>query len=135
MEWLKPFMTQRKYRQGDVLFKKGDAANEMFLTVSGKFLVTEIGVELPPGNPMGELGFLTPNRQRTATVVCTEAAQVLTIGYDRLLELYFQNPQFGYYFLVLTSQRLLQNIAQLQGIIEQNKIKQEAESASLAGCY
>src|SRR5208282_6380680 len=40
MEWLKPFMTQRKYRQGDVLCKKGDAANEMFLTVSGKFLVT-----------------------------------------------------------------------------------------------
>jgi len=34
MEWLKPFMTQRKYRQGDVLCKKGDAANEMFLTVS-----------------------------------------------------------------------------------------------------
>ena len=35
MEWLKPFMTQRKYRQGDVLFKKGDAANEMFLTGQG----------------------------------------------------------------------------------------------------
>ena len=26
-------------------------------------------------------------------------------------------PQFGYYFLVLTSQRLLQNIARLEGII------------------
>ncbi len=142
MEWLKPFMTQRKYRQGDVLCKKGDAANEMFLTVSGKFLVSEIGVELPPGSPMGELGFLTPNNQRTATIVCTEAAQVLTISYDRLLELYFQNPQFGYYFLVLTSQRLLQNnarlegiieqnkmnIARLEGIIEQNEIKQQAET-------
>ena len=122
MEWLKPFMTQRKYRQGDVLCKKGDAANEMFLTVSGKFLVTEIGVELPPGSPMGELGFLTPNNQRTATVECTQAAQVLFITYDRLLELYFQNPQFGYYFLVLTSQRLLQNIARQVGIIEQNKM-------------
>ena len=147
MEWLKPFMTQRKYRQGDVLCKKGDAANEMFLTVSGKFLVSEIGVELPPGSPMGELGFLTPNNQRTATIVCTEAAQVLTISYDRLLELYFQNPQFGYYFLVLTSQRLLQNIARLEGIIEQNKmgiarlegiieqnkIKQQAETASTTG--
>lgn len=143
MEWLKPFMTQRKYRQGDVLCKKGEAANEMFLTVSGKFLVTEIGVELPPGSPMGELGFLTPNNQRTATIECTEAAQVLTISYDRLLELYFQNPQFGYYFLVLTSQRLLQNIARsegiikqnkmniarLEGIIEQNNIKQQAGSA------
>jgi hypothetical protein len=146
MEWLKPFMTQRKYRQGDVLCKKGDAANE-FLTVSGKFLVTEISVELPPGSPMGELGFLTPDNRRTATIECTEAAQVLTISYDRLLELYFQNPQFGYYFLVLTSQRLLQNIARLEGIIaqnkmniarlegviEQNKIKQQGETAGTAG--
>src|ERR1700686_2367390 len=24
MEWLKPFMTERKYRKGDILFKKGD---------------------------------------------------------------------------------------------------------------
>ena len=48
MEWLKPFMTERKYRKGDKLFSKGDAANEMFLTVTGKFLVTEIGVEHPP---------------------------------------------------------------------------------------
>jgi Cyclic nucleotide-binding domain len=133
MEWLKPFMTQRKYRQGDVLCKKGDAANEMFLTVSGKFLVTEIGVELPPGSLLGELGFLTPNNLRTATVECTEAAQVLVITYDRLLELYFQNPQFGYYFLVLTSRRLLQNTARLEGIIEQNKIKQQAETASTTG--
>jgi CRP-like cAMP-binding protein len=117
MEWLKPFMTQRKYRQGDVLFKKGDAANEMFLTVAGKFLVVEIGVELPPGRLMGELGFLTPNNRRTATVKCTEVGQVLTITYEKLLELYFQNPQFGYYFLVLTSQRLLQNIARLEGIV------------------
>jgi hypothetical protein len=123
MEWLKPFMTQRKYRQGDVLFKKGDAANEMFLTVSGKLMVTEFGIELPPGSPVGELGFLTPNNRRTATVECTEAAQVLTITYERLLELYFQNPQFGYYFLVVTSQRLLQNIARAERIIEQNKIE------------
>src|SRR6202048_5036562 len=40
MEWLKPFMTERKYRKGDILFKKDETANEMFLTVTGKFLVT-----------------------------------------------------------------------------------------------
>jgi Cyclic nucleotide-binding domain len=123
MDWLKPFMTQRKYREGEVLCKNADVANEMFLTVSGKFLVTEFGIELPSGSPVGELGFLTPNNQRTATVECMEAAQVLTITYERLLELYFQNPQFGYYFLVLTSQRLLQNIARAEGTIEQNKVE------------
>src|SRR6201990_1555883 len=26
LEWLKPFMTERKYRKGDVLFRKDDAA-------------------------------------------------------------------------------------------------------------
>jgi hypothetical protein len=64
------------------LCKKGDVANEMFLTVSGKFLVTEFGIELPPGSPVGELGFLTPNNLRTATVEFMEAAQVLTITYE-----------------------------------------------------
>src|SRR6266576_3253969 len=121
MEWLKPFMTERKYRKGDVLFKKDDAANEMFLTVTGKFLVKEIKVELPPGRLMGELGFLSPDNRRTATVECTEAGHVLTITYEKLLEIYFQNPQFGYYFLVLTSQRLLENIARLEGIVVQEK--------------
>lgn len=121
MEWLKPFMTERKYRKGDVLFRKGDAANEMLLTVTGKFLVKEISVELPPGRLMGELGFLTPNNRRTGTIECLEDAQVLSITYERLLELYFQNPQFGYYFLVLTSQRLLENIARLEGTVAQQQ--------------
>ena len=122
MEWLKPFMTERKYRQGDYLFRKGDAANEMFMTITGKFLVREFNVELPPGSLMGELGFLTPNNRRTATIECLEAGQVLTIQYDKLLEIYFQNPEFGYYFLILTSQRLLENNAKLEAIIAQNKI-------------
>ena len=83
----------------------------MFLTVTGQFLVTEFDVELPPGSLMGELGFLSPDNRRTATIECTEDGQVLTITYEKLLEIYFQNPQFGYYFLVLTSHRLLENIA------------------------
>jgi Cyclic nucleotide-binding domain len=129
MEWLRPFMTERKYRKGDVLFKKNDAANEMLLTVTGKFLVKEIGVELPPGQLMGEFGFLTPDNRRTATIECIEDGHVLTIEYEKLLEIYFQNPQFGYYFLVLTSQRLLENIKRLEGIVAQNQAAQQAAAA------
>jgi hypothetical protein len=129
MDWLKPFMGRRKYRKGDVLFRKGQIADEMFLTVTGKFLVSEIGVELPPGRLMGELGFLTPNNKRTGTVECVEDGDVLTITYDRLLEIYFQNPEFGYFFLRLSSDRLLQNIARLEGVIEQNKVKLQAVTA------
>jgi CRP-like cAMP-binding protein len=117
MDWLKPFMNRRHYRHGDVLFRKGQPADEMYLTVTGKFLVAEIGVELPPGRLMGELGFVTPNNRRTQTVRCIEDGEVLAISYDRLLEIYFENPEFGYYFLRLASDRLLQNNARLEGII------------------
>jgi len=121
MDWLKPFMTRRQYRKDDVLFRKGDRANEMFFTVTGKFLVTELGIELPPGRLVGELGFLAPDNRRTQSLECTEDGQVLAITYERLLEIYFQNPEFGYYFLRLSTERLLQNIARLEGIVDQYK--------------
>jgi CRP-like cAMP-binding protein len=123
MDWLRPFMTPRKYKKGEVLFEKGDVAKEMFYTVSGKFLVKEIGVELPPGRVMGELGFIDPNNRRTGTVESLENGEVLTITYDRLLELYFQNAEFGYYLLRLTAERLMQNIARLETTLSENKTK------------
>ena len=132
MDWLKPFMDTRSYRKGDVLFRKGQVADEMLLTVTGKFLVTELGVELPPGRLVGEIGFVTPKNKRTQTVECIEDGTVMTIGYDRLLEIYFEQPDFGYYFLRLTSDRLLQNIARLEGIVEEDKIKLQAAGVANA---
>src|ERR1700760_1771433 len=126
MEWLKPFMTERKYRKGDVLFKKDDNADEMFLTMTGNFLVKEIGVELPPGRLMGELGFLSPDNRRTATIECIEDGHVLTITYEKLLEIYSQSPQYGYSFLVLTSQRLLDNLARAEASLAQCKAAAQA---------
>jgi len=123
MDWLRPFMTPRKYKKGEILFKKGDLAKEMFYTVSGNFLIKEIGIELPAGRVLGELGFIDPNNKRTATVESLENGEVLTITYDRLLELYFQNPEFGYYFLRLTTERLMQNIARLEVTNAENKAK------------
>jgi len=114
MDWLRPFMSPRKYRNGEVLFNKGDVAKEMFL-------MSEIGIELPPGRMMGELGFVAPENRRTQTVKCIEDGDVLTITYEKLLELYFQNPEFGYYFLRLTSERLMQNISRLEGVIAASK--------------
>jgi hypothetical protein len=132
MEWLKPFMTKKNFKAGDVLFHKGDVANAMYYTVTGKFLVKEFGVELPPGRVMGELGFLAPDNKRTATVECIEDGQVLFIIYDKVRELYFQDPDFGFYLLKLTSERLLQNIARLEGEVETHKAKVQALEAAAA---
>ena len=129
MEWLKPFMTKRQYFAGDILFNKGEAADEMFYTVTGKFLLPELGIEIGPGALVGELGLLAPENKRTATLECLEGGDVLTLNYDKVRELYFQNPQFGFYFLKLTSERLLQNIARLEARLE----SKQAATAAAAG--
>lgn len=119
MEWLKPFMTNRKYKKGDVLFRKGDVAEEMYYVLSGSYLVVELGLITRSGQVLGELGFLAPDNRRTGTVECTEDGRMLTITYDKVRELYFQNPTFGFYLLRLSSERLLQNIARLERALAQ----------------
>jgi hypothetical protein len=114
MNWLEPFMKRRGFRKGKMLFKKGDPADEMFLIVKGKYLVKELGIELLPGHIIGEMGLLTPDNSRTQSVVCTQSGHCLSITYDKVRELYFENPEFGFHFLRLTSQRLLQNVARLE---------------------
>jgi CRP-like cAMP-binding protein/uncharacterized protein (DUF697 family) len=130
LDWLRPYMNPRKYDKGEVLFRKGDSATEMFLTVTGKFLVTEIGVEIPAGRILGELGFLSPDNHRTQSVECVEAGEVLTISYDKLREIYLQSPEFGYYFLRLTSDRLIQNHARLERQVEDSKAALAAATAA-----
>ena len=86
----------------------------MFYVLSGSYLVTEINVTIGPGGLIGELAFLTPENRRTMSVECTEDGDMLTIPYDIVRELYLQNPTFGFYFLRVATERLLQNIARLE---------------------
>ena len=117
MEWLKPFMTNRKYKKGDVLFRKGDVADEMYYVLSGSYLIVELGLTMQSGQVLGELGFTAPDNRRTGTVECMQDGHMLTITYDKVRELYFQNPTFGFYLLRLSSERLLENIARLEGVV------------------
>src|SRR6059058_1602275 len=110
MEWLKPFMTERKCAAGEVLFYKDEKAEDMFYIVSGRFQLVESGIVLPVGAIVGELGMLSPSNARTQTLECVEDGVILSVSYSKVEELYVQNPAFGFYFLRLTSARLFQNL-------------------------
>jgi CRP-like cAMP-binding protein len=114
MEWLKPFMTERKCAAGEVLFYKDEKAESMFYIVSGRFHLVESGIELPVGAIVGEFGMLSPSNMRTQTLECIEAGLILSVSYAQVEQLYVQNPAFGFYFLRLASARLFQNIETLQ---------------------
>jgi class 3 adenylate cyclase len=102
LDWLRPFMTLRTYRKGDVVFRKGDAPNEMFLVETGRFVVAEMDVELLPGRFFGEVGFFAPGKQRAMTVECTDSGDVFCVAYEKLLMLFVQNPEFSFHSLALS---------------------------------
>jgi CRP/FNR family cyclic AMP-dependent transcriptional regulator len=114
MDWLKPFMTRHKTRTGELLFAKGDVADCMFFTISGRYRLKEIDIELLQGQVVGEMGFMSPSNTRTQTLECLEAGEVLSISYDEVRQLYFQNPEFGFYFLRLASERLFSNMEKME---------------------
>jgi len=60
------------------------------------------------------MGFMSPSNTRTQTLECLEDGEVLSISYDEVRQLYFQNPQFGFYFLRLTSERLFHNMERME---------------------
>ena len=130
MEWLKPFMAERHFRKGDLLFAKGELADEMFCVVSGRYLLVELGIELEPAQVVGELGFLAPDNRRTATLECIEAGKVLSITYEQVEQLYYQNPTFGFYFLRLSTERLFENISRLQDELERRRRAEPSDPAT-----
>jgi CRP-like cAMP-binding protein len=114
MEWLRPFMTERKCTAGEVLFYKDEKAESMYYIVSGRFQLVESGIVLPVGAIVGELGMLSPSNARTQTLECVESGVVLGVSYDQVEQLYVQNPAFGFYYLRLSSARLFQNLDTLE---------------------
>ena len=108
--------------KGTLSFTKGDLADAMYYSVSGRYRLCEMGIELPTGQVFGDLGLLAPDNRRTQTIECVEDGEVLTASYQQVKELYFQNPQFGFYFLRLTTERLFDNIARLeQELVRKNE--------------
>ena len=42
MDWLRPFMARRSVRKGDIVFSKGDIADAMYYSVSGRYRLREM---------------------------------------------------------------------------------------------
>jgi hypothetical protein len=114
MDWLKPFMTERKCAAGEMLFYKDEKAEDMLYIVSGRFRLVESGIELPVGAIVGELGMLSPSNVRTQSLECIESGVILSVSYTQVEQLYVQNPEFGFYFLKLSTARLFQNLDTLE---------------------
>ena len=108
LEELLPFMTQTSFRKGEVLFRKDDDSREMYFVIDGVVRMEEINKTVGPGELFGEIGMFSPDRQRTATAICESDVTLLRMNDQRVLELYNQNPSFGFYLVRLITGRLIE---------------------------
>jgi predicted ATPase/DNA-binding XRE family transcriptional regulator len=109
-DWLASFGPERAYRPGDVVFRAGEEAGELFYMLSGIVALEEIGLELGPNELLGEIAFFTAKNRRTASAVCKTAVVVRSIERDALVDLYDSEPAFRLALTAVLTRRLLQDL-------------------------
>jgi len=109
-EWMLPHMHLRKHKAGEVLFRKGDVADELVYVASGKLKLQDIDHVIGPGELIGEIGLFSAEKVRTLTVVCETDCELYQMTDQQIYRLYYQNPKLGFFFMRLIVERLLRDI-------------------------
>lgn len=109
MDFLVPFMNKESFKKGAVVFTKGDDADKLYYLRKGSIKLKEFDVTLKEGELLGEIAIFSPDKARTATAVCEEDTDLLAIHEKQVLQLYYQNPRFGFYLVRLIIFRLLKD--------------------------
>jgi hypothetical protein len=113
VEWLKPYMKSESRRAGDVLFRRGDEADRLYMLLSGKIELEEIAVTLTAGDLFGEIALFSRDHRRTQTARCLSDIELLWISERELAQLCYQNPAVAFHLLRLVTNRLLADTSRL----------------------
>jgi CRP/FNR family transcriptional regulator, cyclic AMP receptor protein len=98
-----PYMKLEQYQEGDVVFRRGDPANKLYVVQHGNVRLRKTGKRISAGGVFGEVGLFAPHGVRSLTAICDDDCRLATISADKVLELYYQNPRFGFFLIRLIS--------------------------------
>lgn len=105
-DWLLPHMKRRTARAGDMLWRAGDAADEMVYLHQGELRLLEHDEVLLPGALVGEIGLLSADGRRTASIRCDTDCTLYALSGEAMAQLYYQHPQLGFHVMRLVVARL-----------------------------
>jgi len=107
---LATMFTPREFGDGEVVFREGDPATEVFAIVAGRMEVRLsdgwVVAQLGAGQVVGEYGTFGPGR-RTATVVSNGASKALALDYQRFHRFLLAFPESAMALFRLTVERLI----------------------------
>lgn len=103
----------RSFKQGDVIFNEGDAADFMFAVVDGEVEIRIGGAVVERCTPItvfGEMA-LIDGKPRSATAVAVADCRLAAIDEKRFLRLVEQVPRFALQIMRVISERLRRSTA------------------------
>lgn len=115
VRWLHPFMKEQQYKAGQAVFRQGENADYLYFIAKGRVRIAEINEELKEGQLLGEIGFFSEGQKRTLTAICVDDCLLYRIGASEFKQLYYQNPEFGFYIVNLVARRLSADSERLRG--------------------
>ena len=110
VEYLIPYMKKETHAKGEVLFHKGDTADRIYFLQRGIVTIPEIHKHLTQGTVFGEVGVFTSYPVRSASAICDAESEIYSIHRDKVLELYYQNPKFGFLIVNLLSRYVAESV-------------------------
>ena len=111
VDWLLPYMRPLALPADTVLFRRGDAADSMYFVSKGTIRFEELDVEIGEGTLFGEIGIFSDHQVRTATAKSHGPCSLLVVSGEKVRELFFQNPEFGFFLVGLITKRLAEDAA------------------------
>lgn len=110
-----PYMAEKTYKKGSIVFLQGDAGDEIYFIRSGAInIYTFEGIKkvvfayLHEGDYFGEMALIKPGLVRSATAEAMATTKVLTLrrtDFEKLIE---ANPRLAIHLLDYTMERLRQ---------------------------
>lgn len=100
LDFLLPYMTRESFPSGACLFSKGDEADRLYLLHSGKVRLGELNKVLVPGDVFGEVGVFAEHALRTSSAICEGDCELFSVGREKAIELFYQDPKFGFYIVM-----------------------------------
>jgi CRP/FNR family cyclic AMP-dependent transcriptional regulator len=110
-DWILPYMRPMAVPADTVIFRRGEAAEAIYFISSGKVRFDELDIELGEGTLFGEIGVFSDGQVRSATAKSVGACSLLVVSAEKVRELFFQNPEFGFFLVGLITRRLSEDAA------------------------
>ncbi|MBX9964481.1 MAG: cyclic nucleotide-binding domain-containing protein [Burkholderiales bacterium] len=111
LAFLMPHLDYLRCPAGQVLFRHGDPAAEIYLMQRGRVRLVESGSELKPGDLFGEIGLFSPSRTRASSAACVTDASLFVLPERKVRQLYVTDAAFALCLLSSITRRLMRDTA------------------------